>query len=143
MPPASNLVPTKTPAPIDLVPTIPTMPPASDSVPMTPTPVDSVPTMPSASTVDSVPTIPLVSTLLLLIWFILRLILVFFYKDLSRKLSYMKNTIFNIVLGTPPRTDSNVLKPPATEKETGKPSVTDVATTTAPPDLYAVKPPGI
>ncbi len=47
MPPAFDSVPTKTPAPVDLVPTIPNMHP--DLVPtMTPAPVDLVPTKTSS-----------------------------------------------------------------------------------------------
>jgi hypothetical protein len=46
----------------------------------------------------------------------------------------MKNTIINMVLGTPPRSDAKVVKQEASEKEISKLSVTDT-TATAPPDV--------
>jgi hypothetical protein len=49
----------------------------------------------------------------------------YFYKASSRKSSYVKNTIFNMVLGTPPCTDSKFVNPPVPEIETSKPSEFD------------------
>jgi hypothetical protein len=63
----------------------------------------------------------------------------YFYKASSRKLSYVKNTIFNMVWVTPPWSDTKVVKPPVSEKEISKLSVTDT-TTTAPPDMMDLKP---
>jgi hypothetical protein len=63
----------------------------------------------------------------------------YFYKASSRKLSYVKNTNFNMVLGSPPWSDSKVLKPPASEKETSKHSNNDTTATT-PPDANDLKP---
>jgi hypothetical protein len=130
-PKTTDLVPTKTPA-TDLVELVTgsetTKTPASDSLPtMTPA-TDLVPTKPGSDLVstktvsdlvDSIPTKMSATN--------------YFYEASSWTFSYVKNTIFNMVLGTPPWSDSKVLKPPVSEKETSKHSENDT-TATAPPD---------
>ncbi len=113
--PAPGLLPTMTPATY-LVEAVPgsetTKTPAPDSLPTMTSATDLVPTKPAfnlvttktvsdlVEPVDSIPTKMSITN--------------YFYKA-SRKSSYVKSTIFNMVLGIPPWSDSKVLKPPVSE----------------------------